>query len=111
VKRFAHESDLAVAQDRPAPSQRPRVEEDDVAVVTANGEDTAVRAERLVEDTVAALVEDGNRGGARSREASRLLLVATESSRLTPSRASRSDRSRLGSVSAWARRRCAGGGG
>ena len=45
--------------------------------------------------------------GLRSSAASRMLRVAGESSRFTASRASRSERSRLGSESAWAPRRCA----
>ena len=45
--------------------------------------------------------------GLRSSAASRLLRVARESSRLTPSRANRSERSRRGSASACAPRRCA----
>ena len=61
----SHEAELIAARQRfPQPTQRLRVEEDDPAVVTADGKRAAIGAKRLVQQTVAALVRNSDRGGA-----------------------------------------------
>ena len=61
----SHEAELIAAWQRfPDPTQCLRIEEDDAAVVTSDGEGAAVGADRFVQQTVATLVRDADRSGA-----------------------------------------------
>ena len=64
-RRCAHRAELVASRKIPAdPAQRPGSEEGDGAVITAHSQDTAVRAQGLIDEPPASFADDADRGRA-----------------------------------------------